>query len=119
MINATSKKTGIATKKPVSINAHEAFFSPNLCNRYFAKASAPPECSKIAPNIAPKPTTTATKPSVFPIPSCMVLITNEGSMPALIPTAILAMSKAIKAWIRNFRINTNKVAIPIKTASMS
>ena len=34
MIKATSKNTGMAIKKPVIINAQEAFFSPKDFNRY-------------------------------------------------------------------------------------
>ena len=96
MIKATSKKTGIAIKKPVIISAQEAFFSPNFCSKYCAKASAPPECSRIAPNIAPSPTTTATKPRVEPIPSFTVTIISVGATPARIPTKILEISKARK-----------------------
>ena len=116
MMKATSKKTGIAIIKPVIIKAQEAPFSPVCFSKKEAIASAPPECSKIAPNMAPRPTTTATKPSVFPIPVCMVLTMLRGSIPAMIPTMILAMSRAIKAWILNFRIKINKIAIPEKIA---
>ena len=96
MMKATSKKTGIATKNPAIINAQEAFFSPNLFNSDLAKASAPPECSRIAPNIAPSPTTTATKPKVDPIPFFTVSIISRGGTPANMPTKILEISKAIK-----------------------
>ena len=33
MIKATSKKTGIAIKKPVIIRAQEAFFSPKMTSK--------------------------------------------------------------------------------------
>ena len=96
MIKATSKKTGIAIKKPVIIRVQEALFSPKIWSKYCAKVSAPPECSKMAPNIAPSPTTTATNPRVEPIPSFTVLIIYEGAMPARIPTRILEISNPRK-----------------------
>ena len=64
----------MAIKKPEITIAIGAFLIPNFTIIKLAMAFAPPEVSKIAPNIAPKPTTVATKPKVLPIPSCMVLI---------------------------------------------
>ncbi len=112
MMKATSKNTGMATKNPVAISAQEAPLSLAFFNRNPATDSAPPECSRMAPNIAPNPTTTATNPKVLPIPVCMVSTMAIGSMPARIPTKMLTMSKAINACMRSFRMRNNKTAMP-------
>ena len=47
----------------------DALSVPNFLTRWWASDSAPPEASRICPKMAPSPTTTATNPSVPPIPS--------------------------------------------------
>ena len=119
MIKATSKKTGIAIKNPVTISAHDAFFSPKTLSIYCANASAPPECSKIAPNIAPNPTTTATNPKVDPIPFLTVTMISWGGTPARTPTMILEIKSEIKGCILNFRIRIRSEPTPKSTAKRS
>ena len=46
------------------------------------------------PKIDPSPTTTATKPSVFPMPEVIESITLSGDMPAARPTPMEAVSSA-------------------------
>ena len=96
-INATSKNTGIATIKPAIAMAAGALSTPNFFNKKDAMTLAPPECSNMAPNIAPKPTTVATNPKVLAIPSLIVFIIAKESNPAIRPTTILAINKEAKA----------------------
>ncbi len=119
MIKPTSKNTGIATKKPVIISAHEAFSLPNLLSKVCARASAPPECSRICPNIAPSPTTVATKPSVPPIPFWMLSITPVAGIPEPSPTKMLDISRAMNAFIFNLITRNKRRAIPPSAASNS
>ena len=91
---ATSRKTGMQTRNPTSPNASAACCGPNILTRRSASFSAPPDCSSIMPKIDPSPTTTATKPSVFPIPDVMDSMTVSGDMPAARPTPMEAVSSA-------------------------
>jgi hypothetical protein len=88
---------GIAIIKPAIAIAAGALSTPNFFSKKLAITLAPPECSSIAPNIAPKPITVATNPSVLPIPCFTVSIIAIGSNPAKTPTRILAISNEIKA----------------------
>ena len=119
IIKATSKKTGIAIKNPEITIAVGAFLSPNFEIMKLAIVFAPPENSKIAPNIAPNPTTVATKPKVPPIPSFMVSIISVAFNPAISPTVILPINNAINALILSFNIKKSNMAIPIITARIS
>ena len=96
-IKPTSKKTGIETIRPVKARATGAYLSPDTFKREFAIAIAPPDFSRMAPNMAPNPITVATKPSVLPIPFCTVANIFADSIPANNPMTILATSKARKA----------------------
>jgi hypothetical protein len=58
-MKATSKKTGIATSRPVTPRAQGARSSPAARSRPWATPAAPPERWRRAPNIAPTPITTA------------------------------------------------------------
>ncbi len=108
MIKATSKNTGIAIRKPVSAIAAGARSTPCLRMRYCAMACAPPAFSNKAPNIAPSPTTVATKPRVPPMPFCMASITAGPSSPLPKPAAMAAISKARKAGMRHFRMSSKR-----------
>ena len=68
IISPASKNTGIAVTIPVMPSAHGARFSPNLLIIVSATRSAPPEISRIAPNIEPKPTSKSMPLSVSPMP---------------------------------------------------
>jgi len=83
----------MATRKPVSIKDAGAFLSPKTLTSFRAMDCAPPECSRMAPNIAPSPTTVATKPSVPPIPLLIEPIIASGVIPAIRPTTILEINK--------------------------
>ena len=117
MINATSKNTGMATKKPASIMDHGAFFIPNFFNKKAAITCAPPECSKTAPKSEPRPTTVATKPKVPPMPSVMDLIMAVPSKPLNKPTTIAEINKAMNACSFNLKIKKRSSAIPERIAS--
>ena len=114
-IKATSKKTGIEMINPVKPNASGDLLFPALLIRYRAMESAPPEFSKIAPNIAPKPTIVATKPNVDPMPSCTVSIIFGTDNPAKIPVTMEAINKAINAGNLKYKTNISKLAIPANT----
>lgn len=69
IISPASKNTGIAITSPVIPSAHAAFLSPNLLTIVTASVCAPPDVSRIAPNMLPKPTNRAIPFNVLPIPS--------------------------------------------------
>ena len=88
MIRPASKKTGIATTRPVMPNAHAAFSSPNFLTIVTASVCAPPEASRIAPNIDPRPTKSAIPFRVLPIPSLTAVTMSAKGIPAMIPMEI-------------------------------
>lgn len=69
MISPASKNTGMAITRPVIPRAQAAFWSPNRFTMVTARVWAPPETSRIAPNMDPRPTSRAIPFNVFPIPS--------------------------------------------------
>ncbi len=105
----TSKNTGIATRKPVSVSAHCALSWPNFFTNVCASRSAPPDTSSICPNIAPSPTTTATKRRVPPIPFVIDSMTLLSGIPAAIPTSKETRRSATNAC-SFVRITKNKSA---------
>ena len=116
---ATSKNTGIATRKPVRTKAKDARFSPKRASRNRASAWLPPECSNTAPRMAPKPTIVATKPRVPPMPVVMLVMISDIGMPAERPKPMLAMSKAKKAFNRKRSTRSSRRAMLKKMAEKS
>ena len=97
MINPASKKTGIATTSPVIPNAQAAFSSPNFFTIVTARVCAPPDASRIAPNIEPSPTRSAIPLRVFPMPSFTDFTISVNGIPAMSPIAIAPTSIEIIA----------------------
>ena len=83
-----SKKTGMAMTRPVMPRAQAAFSSPNFLTIVTASVWAPPEVSRIAPNMEPRPTKRAMPFKVFPIPSLTAVTTSAKGMPAIVPMAM-------------------------------
>ncbi len=67
MTRATSRKTGMEMTKPVNSIAQEARSTPKCLTKEVAKDWVPPECSKIAPKIAPMPMIVAMNPKAPPM----------------------------------------------------
>lgn len=107
-MNPTSKKTGMATRKPAMAIAQVARFLPNTCSRVTVSRSAPPETSSNWPNMAPRPTTTAINPSVPPMPFSMHFITVLGGIPAARAVIILTSSRAINGCIFHLIIRKSR-----------
>lgn len=112
MIKATSKKTGMEIRKQVITNAQEARSCPSFQTRVRARRCAPPDASSMAPNMEPRPTTTAMKPRVPPMPFCMVLMIASSGMPAARPTPSETSSSETKAWRRKTMTSTNRATMP-------
>ena len=119
MIRPASKNTGIAITSPVIPRAQAAFLSPNLFTMVTARVWAPPEISRIAPNMDPRPTSRAIPLSVFPIPSLTELIISSKDIPEISPIAMAPARMAIIAWILNLMIRTSRITSPTKAAVTS
>ena len=116
MISPASKNTGIAITRPVIPSAHAAFSSPNFFTIVTAIVCAPPETSRIAPNMDPKPTSRAIPFNVFPIPSLTAAIISFVGIPARSPMLIAPMRIAIIACTLNLMIRTSRITRPISAA---
>ena len=97
MISPASKNTGIAITRPVIPSAQAAFSSPNFFTIVTAMVCAPPDTSKIAPNMDPIPTSRAIPFNVFPIPSFTAEIMSCVGIPARSPIQIAPIRIAIIA----------------------
>ena len=107
------------TTRPVIPSAHAAFLSPNFFTIVTASVCAPPDASRIAPNIEPSPTNRAIPFSVLPIPSSTAVTISSNGMPAISPIAIAPSRIEIIAWILNLMIRTNSSARPTIAAMIS
>ncbi len=116
MISPASKNTGIAITRPVIPSAHAAFSSPNFFTIVTAIDCAPPDTSKIAPNMDPKPTSRAIPFNVFPIPSLTAAMISCVGIPARSPMLIAPMRIAIIACTLNLMIRTSRITRPISAA---
>ncbi len=65
------------------------------------------------------PTTTATNPSVLPMPAVIESITCCGGMPAASPTQIATASRATNGWIRSHITAATSAATPAATIRTS
>ncbi len=117
----TSKKTGMPKTRPVRPIASGARFSPNRCSSREASTSAPPETSRTAPSMVPRPMMMATWPSVPPMPDsmsetaserCTVPKSSVTDSPAARPTAMETVSSARKGCNRILMIRKSSSAMP-------
>ena len=99
---ATSKKSGKAQISPAIPMAKWARFSPKVLSMRIAIWSTAPVSCRILPNIAPSATTIARKPSVPPMPFCMVSAMLSSGIPDNSPAPTETSIKARKACMRAF-----------------
>ena len=119
MMSPASKNTGIAITSPVIPSAQAAFLSPNHFTILTASVWAPPEASKIAPNMEPSPTSNAIPFSVLPIPSFTAVTMFSKGMPAPRPITIAPTRMETIACTLNLMINKSKTASPAIAAITS
>ncbi len=119
IIRPASKNTGIAITSPVIPSAQAAFLSPNHLTMVTASVCAPPDISRIAPNMEPSPTSNAIPFSVLPIPSFTAVTISSTGIPAIRPMAIAPVSMEIIAWILNLIISTSSITSPMIAAITS
>lgn len=123
----TSKKTGIPKIRPVRPMASGARFSPKRFSSRVLNTSAPPETSRIAPSIVPRPMMIATWPRMPPMPDsmtetaadfCTVPKSSVTERPAPRPTAMETASRATNGCSLTLMIRKRRSAIP-RTATVS
>ncbi len=112
MINPASKNTGMAMTRPVMPSAQAAFLSPNHRTILTASVCAPPEASRIAPNMDPSPTSSAIPFNVFPIPSFTAVTIFSKGIPAPSPIKIAPTNMETIACTLNLMINKSNTASP-------
>ncbi len=93
--------------------------SPNHLTIVTASVCAPPDISRIAPNIEPRPTNNAIPFNVFPIPSFTAVTISSIGIPPISPMEIAPINMEIMAWILNLIISTSRMASPIMAAIIS
>ena len=77
-----------------------------------ASVCAPPEASRIAPNIEPSPTNSAIPFNVFPIPSFTAVTMLSKGIPAPKPITIAPTKMETIACTLNLMINKSNTARP-------
>ena len=117
MMKPTSKKMGRPTRNAATKTAHAAFSRPNFAKSQSASALPPPECSRKRPIIAPRPTTTAMKPSASPKPVWIDFSTFWGAIPAARPSVMLEAIRARKACSFATRIRNNNNAMEARVST--
>lgn len=119
MIRPASKNTGMATTRPVIPSAHAAFSSPNLRTMVTASVCAPPDSSRMAPNMEPRPTRRAMPFKVLPIPSLTEPMMSDRGIPAIRPMPTAPIRMEIMAWTLNLMIRMSKRIRPATAANTS
>ncbi len=117
----TSKKTGMPKMRPVRPMASGARFSPNRLSRRAESASAPPDTSRIAPSIVPRPMMIATWPRMPPMPDSIIETevdrwtvpkSSVTERPAERPTAMDTASSATNGCSLTLMIRTRSRTMP-------
>ena len=119
MIRPASKNTGMAMTRPVMPSAQAAFSSPNLRTIVTASVCAPPETSRIAPNIEPKPTSSAMPFSVLPMPSLTEATISVRGIPAISPIEMAPTRIEIMACTLHLIMRTSRMIRPMTAARTS
>ena len=119
MIRPASKNTGMATTRPVMPSAHAAFSSPNFRTMVTAKVCAPPDSSRMAPNMEPRPTRRAMPFKVLPMPSFTEPMMSDRGIPAIRPMPTAPIRMEIMAWILNLMMRTSNRIRPATAAKTS
>ncbi len=117
----TSKKTGMPKISPVRPMASGSRFSPKRRSSRELNTSAPPETSRIAPSMVPRPMMMATCPRMPPIPVSIIETASDfwtvpkssvTESPAARPTAMETVSSATNGCSRTLMIRTRSRAMP-------
>ena len=116
MISPASKNTGIAITRPVMPSAQAAFLSPNHFTILTASVCAPPDASRMAPNIEPSPTSSAIPFNVLPMPSFTAVTILSKGIPAPRPITIAPTRMETIACTLNLMINNSNTASPMIAA---
>ncbi len=119
MTTPASKNTVVPTTKPVIPNAQPAFFSPNFPIIVCATCCAPPDTSKIPPNIDPSPISRTIPCSVFPAPYSTVSISVVTGIPEPKPIANADINKLKTGCSLHFKIRIKRMAIPAMAEMIS
>ena len=119
MISPASKNTGIATTRPVMPSAHAAFSSPNFRTMVTAKVCAPPDSSRMAPNMEPRPTRRAMPFKVLPMPSFTEPMMSDRGIPAIRPMPTAPIRIEIMAWTLNLMMRMSNRIRPATAAKTS
>ena len=119
MIRPASKKTGMATISPVMPRAQAAFSSPNFLTMVTASVCAPPEASRMAPNIDPRPINRAMPCRVLPMPSLTALTISAAGIPPINPMAIAPIRMDTIACTLNLMIRTSRITRPAMAAKIN
>ena len=114
-----SKKTGMATTRPVMPSAHAAFSSPNFRTMVTASVCAPPDSSRMAPNMEPRPTRRAMPFKVLPMPSLTEPMMSDRGIPAIRPMPTAPIRMEIIAWTLNLMIRMSNRIRPATAAKTS
>lgn len=104
-ISPASKKIGKPKISEATPGANGARFSPNIRISASASDCAPPDVSTKRPSIAPRPTRSATPPSVPPkfLTSTSLTMLPVGK-PVAKAVSRLTMTSVSSAWMRNLTI---------------
>ena len=116
MISPASKNTGIAMTRPVIPSAQAAFLSPNHFTMLTASVCAPPDASRMTPNMEPSPTSNAIPFNVLPMPSFTAVTIFSKGMPAPRPITIAPIRMETIACTLNLMINKSNTASPMIAA---
>ena len=105
-----SKKIGRPNSRAAMPSASGARFSPKRLTRVSASTCAPPVTSRMRPIITPRPTSSATVPSVVLKAAIATTGTSARGTPAAIAVPKLTSTSATKACMRSTMMRTRRTA---------